>query len=83
MSKRDRGQRARARRNKLVAARAELAILLEDRLEKYHMQLNNRRTGMLLAHVREYNVVPMWAERNYTKFSAWNDPSNWAASAEL
>lgn len=77
MSKRDRGQRARVRRNKLVAMRAELTILLEDRLEKYHMQLNNRSTGMLLAHVRQYNVVPMWATRNYVKQSVWSDPTKW------
>ena len=77
MSKRDRGQRARERRNKLVAARAELAILLEDRLDKYHLQLNTHSTEKLLEHVRQYNVVPMWAERNYIKQSVWNDPSQW------
>lgn len=83
MSKRARGQRARTRRNKLIALRAELAILLEDRLERYHMQLNTRSTEMLLEHVREFNVVPLWAQRNYVKFSAWNDPNSWIASAEL
>lgn len=83
MSKRARGKRARTRRNKLIALRAELTILLEDRLERYHMQLNTRSTQMLLEHVREFNVVPLWAERNYTKFSAWNDPNSWIASAEL
>lgn len=77
MSKRDRGQRARARRNKLIAARAELAILLEDRLDKYHLQLNTHSTEKLLDHVRQYDVVPIWATRNYTKFSAWNDPTKW------
>ena len=77
MSKRDRGQRARVRRNKLVAARAELAILLEDRLEKYHLQLNTHSTEKLLDHVRQYNVVPIWATRNYVKQSVWNDPVSW------
>ncbi len=83
MSKRARGQRAIARRNKLMAMRAELAILLENRLDKYHMQLNTHSTEKLLEHVREFNVVPLWAERNYVKQSVWSDPSNWAASAEL
>ena len=77
MSKRDRGRRARERRDKLIAARAELAILLEDRLEKYHLQLNNRSTEMLLAHVRQYNVVPMWATRNYVAWNGISDPTKW------
>lgn len=77
MSKRDRGQRARTRRNKLIAARAELAILLENRLDKYHMQLNTRSTEMLLDHVRLFNVVPVWAQRNYVKQSVWNNPTQW------
>lgn len=77
MSKRDRGQRARVRRNKLVAARAELTILLENRLHKYHMQLNTRSTEKLLAHVREFGDVPLWAQRNYVKQSVWGDPTKW------
>lgn len=77
MSKRNRGQRARVRRNKLVAARAELAILLEDRLEKYHLQLNTHSTEKLLDYVREYNDVPFWALRNYVKQSVWSDPTQW------
>lgn len=77
MSKRDRGQRARERRNKLVAMRAELTILLENRLHPYHMQLNTRSTEMLLEHVREFNVVPLWATRNYIKQSVWSDPIQW------
>lgn len=83
MSKRARGERARERRNKLIALRAELTILLEDRLERYHMQLNTRSTEMLLEHVRQYDAIPIWATRDYTKFSAWNDPNSWIASAEL
>ena len=77
MSKRDRGQRARTRRNKLIAMRAELAILLENRLEKYHMQLNTHSTEELLEHVRQYDVVPLWAQRTYVKQSVWNDPTRW------
>lgn len=77
MSKRNRGQRARVRRNKLVAMRAELTILLEDRLEKYHLQLNTNSTENLLEHVRAFNVVPLWAQRNYVKQSVWSDPTKW------
>ena len=55
MSKRNRGQRATARRNALVAARAELAILLEDRLQPHHMQLNLRDTREELLFAKEYN----------------------------
>ena len=77
MSKRNRGQRARTRRNKLVAMRAELTILLENRLHPYHTQLNTHSTEKLLAHVREFGDVPMWATRNYVKFSEWNDPTQW------
>lgn len=77
MSKRNRGQRARTRRNKLIALRAELTILLEDRLERYHMQLNTRSTEMLLEHVRKFNVVPLWAQRNYVKQSVWSKPPSW------
>jgi hypothetical protein len=77
MSKRNRGQRARVRRNKLVAARAELAILLENRLDKYHLQLNTHSTEKLLDHVREFHDVPFWAQRNYIKQYVWNDPTKW------
>ena len=77
MSKRNRGQRAQARRNKLMALRAELAILLENRLHKYHMQLNTYSTEKLLEHVHAFNVVPLWAERNYVKQSVWSDPTKW------
>ncbi|CAB5219996.1 hypothetical protein UFOVP232_21 [uncultured Caudovirales phage] len=72
MSKRNRGQKARARRNKLLVMRAELAILLENRLHTYHVQLNTHSTEKLLEHVREFNVVPLWAERNYVKESQWD-----------
>ena len=72
MSKRNRGKKAQARRNKLLVMRAELAILLENRLHPYHVQLNTHSTEKLLEHVREFNVVPLWAERNYVKESRWN-----------
>lgn len=77
MSKRNRGQRARTRRNKLITMRAELTILLENRLDKYHMQLNTRSTEMLLDHVRLFNVVPSWAQRNYVTWSDTPDPTQW------
>ena len=59
MSKRNKGQRARARRSALLSMRAELAILLENRLAPHHLQLNTHSTRELLEHVREFNYVPM------------------------
>ena len=48
MSKRNKGARARVRRNNLLTMRAELAILLENQLDPRHLQLNTHSTLKLL-----------------------------------
>ena len=73
MSKRNKGARARARRARLAALRAELVLLLEEKLVPYHMQLNIQSTQRLLDDFRLIGHVPLWASRNYVKHGAWFD----------
>lgn len=73
MSKRNKGARARARKAKLAALRAELVLLLEEKLVPYHMQLNIQSTQRLLDDFRLIGHVPLWASPNYVKHGAWAD----------
>jgi hypothetical protein len=70
------GARARARKTRLLTMRAELAILLENRLDPRHLQLNMRSTSELLEHVREFNLVPL-------KFGAYTPHSTWWDEARV
>lgn len=72
MSKRNKGARARARKARLLTMRAELAILLENRLEPRHLQLNTHSTLELLERVREFGQVPLKFGA-YTRYNAWRD----------
>ena len=72
MSKRNKGARARARKARLLTMRAELAILLENRLDPRHLQLNTHSTLELLEHVREFGQVPL-KFGTYTRYNAWRD----------
>lgn len=71
MSKRNKGARARARKARLAALRAEIVLLLEDKVLPYHMQLNIQTTQKLVDHVQKFGVAPLWAQRIYTKKRAW------------
>lgn len=76
MSKRNKGARARARKARLLTMRAELAILLENRLNPRHLQLNTHSTLELLEHVREFGDVPLKFGAYtpyYTRYNAWRD----------
>lgn len=49
------------RAERLTAARAELALTLEDKLLPHHMHYNLTKTRGLTEHVRLFGDIPMWA----------------------
>lgn len=63
MSKRNRGQRARARTAKLAAARAELVLLLEEQLQPHHLAYNLQQTTKLIEQFQWTKRVPIWAQK--------------------
>jgi len=77
MSKRNKGARARARKARLLTMRAELAILLENRLRPHFLQLNTHSTLELLEHVREFGDVPLKFGA-YTRYNAQRDEALFA-----
>ena len=61
MRKRTRGKNARKRAAQLAAARAELALLLEDRMKPRFLQYSLPVTKQLIDHIRAYSTIPAWA----------------------
>jgi hypothetical protein len=70
---RNRGARRQARRNKLIAMRAELCILLENRLHPDHLKLNTQDTQELLDGLKTFDQVPLKFSGQYVKRSTWWD----------
>ena len=70
---RNRGARRQARRNKLIAMRAELCILLENRLHPDHLKLNTQDTQELLDGIKTFDQVPLKFSGQYVKRSTWWD----------
>ena len=71
--KRSKGQRARARKAKLAALRAEVVLVLEGRLLPHHLTYNTRDTQHLLEDFRLMGgKVPLWAQ-GYVKQKSWMD----------
>ena len=66
MSKRNRGARNRARANRLAALRAELVLVMENKLEPHHLKYNHQQTAMLLEQFQWSREVPPWAQ-NYVR----------------
>ena len=62
MSRR-KGARNRARANRLAALRAELVLVMENKLEPHHLKYNHRQTAMLLEQFQWSREVPPWAQR--------------------
>lgn len=74
MSRRNKGQRAKARRARLAALRAEVVLLLEGQLLPHHLKYNARDTQHLLEDFRLMGgKVPLWASATYVKQSTWMD----------
>ena len=70
---RNKGARRQARRNKLIALRAELCILLENRLHPDHLKLNTQDTQELLDGLKTFDQVPLKFSGQYVKRSTWWD----------
>ena len=49
------------RDERLTAARAELALTLENKLLPHHMTYNLAKTRGLTEHVRMFGDIPLWA----------------------
>ena len=77
MSRR-KGARRQARRNKHIALRAELCILLEDKLHPDYLKFNARNTQELLEHYKMFGDVPLKFGAHYVKFSKATSPLQWA-----
>ncbi len=60
---RNRGARNRARANKLAALRAELALVMEDKLQPHHLAYNHQQTARLLEQFQYRREVPVWAQK--------------------
>lgn len=63
MSKRNRGARNRARANRLAALRAELALVMEGKLQPHHLAYNHTQTALLLEQFQWRGEVPLWAQK--------------------
>ena len=66
MSKRNKGARNRARASRLAALRAELMLVMENKLEPHHLKYNHQQTAMLLEQFQWSREVPPWAQ-NYVR----------------
>lgn len=63
MSKRNKGARNRARANRLAALRAELALVMEDKLQPHHLAYNHEQTARLIEQFQWRKEVPLWAQK--------------------
>lgn len=63
-NQRNKSARNTARRNRLAAVRAELMLVLEDKVKPNYMTYNARKTEQLIREFREYGVVPLWADNS-------------------
>lgn len=83
MSKRNKGQRAKARAAKLAALRAEVVLLFEEKLDKRFLQYNIQTTQKLIDEFHMLNgAVPPWAQR-YVQMSKASDPTAWIGDDRL
>ena len=63
---RNKGARNRARASRLAALRAELMLVMENKLEPHHLKYNHQQTAMLLEQFQWSREVPPWAQ-NYVR----------------
>lgn len=60
---RNRGARNRARANRLAALRAELVLVMEDKLQPHHLAYNHTQTELLIEQFQWRKEVPLWAQK--------------------